>query len=91
MNIRKSKTTTLITAMRILAQDIENDDGLANMAINEAADRLQEMSEALQIGICFAEEILIRNDAAIGRDRPAGKNMAELIESHIEEMTNLTT
>lgn len=91
MNIRKSKTTTLIEAMRILSRDIEIGDGIANMAILEAADRLQEMSEALQIGICFSEEILMRHDAAIGRDQPAGKRMAELIESHIEEMANLTT
>jgi hypothetical protein len=91
MNIRKSKTTTLISAMRILSEDIESNDGLANMAILEAADRLEEMSDAIQLGICFAEEILIRHDNAIGRDRPAGKRMAELIESHIEEMVNLTT
>lgn len=76
--------------MRILSRDIESGDGIANMAILEAADRLEEMSDALQLGICFAEEILIRHDAAIGRDQPAGKSMAELIGSHIEEMANLT-
>lgn len=86
MNIRKSKTTTLITAMRILSRDIETGDGIANMAINEAADRLQEMSEALGVGIRFAEEILRLHDA-VGGD----KKTSELIRTKIEEMANLTT
>jgi len=38
-------TDTLIKTMRILAQDIESEDGVANAAIAEAADRL----EALQL------------------------------------------
>ncbi|WP_029511155.1 hypothetical protein [Marinobacterium stanieri] len=41
-------TTTLIDAMRILANDIQSDDGVANAAIAEAAGRL-EMLEAKSI------------------------------------------
>lgn len=38
---RKSTTETLVAAMRILARDIDG-DGVANAAIAEAADRLEE-------------------------------------------------
>lgn len=40
----KSSTETLIVALRVLARDIQSDDGIANAAIAEAADRLEEMS-----------------------------------------------
>ena len=39
---RKSSTETLIAAMRVLARDIQSGDGVANAAIAEAADRLEE-------------------------------------------------
>jgi hypothetical protein len=40
----KTDTPTLIRALRILAQDIQSGDGVANAAIAEAADRLEELS-----------------------------------------------
>lgn len=43
MKIRTSDET-LISALRILANDIVSGDGVANAAIAEAADRLQELS-----------------------------------------------
>jgi hypothetical protein len=39
----RSDTPTLISAMRILAATVESDDGIANAAIAEAADRLEEL------------------------------------------------
>jgi hypothetical protein len=39
----RTDTPTLISAMRILAASVECDDGIANAAIAEAADRLEEM------------------------------------------------
>lgn len=39
----RTKTETLIAAMRILARDIHSGDGVANAAIVEAADRLVEL------------------------------------------------
>jgi hypothetical protein len=39
----KSSTTTLISALRILAGDIKSEDGVANAAIAEAADRMEEL------------------------------------------------
>ena len=40
----RSTTPTIISAMRTLAADIQCDDGIANGAIHEAADRLEELS-----------------------------------------------
>lgn len=42
-----SSGDTLIAAMRILARDIQSDDGVANSAIAEAADRLERWQAAL--------------------------------------------
>ena len=39
----RTKTETLIAAMRILARDIHSGDCVANAAIVEAADRLEEL------------------------------------------------
>ena len=47
---RKSSTETLIAAMRVLARDIQSGDGVANMAIAEAADRLEELEQQAAIG-----------------------------------------
>ena len=40
---RKTDTKTLINAMRILARDIQSDDGVANGVISEAAYRMEEL------------------------------------------------
>lgn len=44
----RTKTATLIGAMSKLAQDIESVDGLANMMVAEAADRLEELDKRAQ-------------------------------------------
>ena len=73
---RKSSTATLIAAMRILARDIDGGDGVANAAISEAADRLEElqshvMSEHLRDATKMAEQQAriaeLEQQAAIGR------------------------
>ena len=43
MMTRNTDTKTLLKAMRILARDIQSDDGVANGAISEAADRMEEL------------------------------------------------
>lgn len=42
---RRAKTATIAKAMRILAVDIQSDDGVANDACLEAAERLEELAE----------------------------------------------
>ena len=44
----RSSTETLIAAMRILARDIRSTDGVANAAIREAADRLEELQRGIK-------------------------------------------
>jgi hypothetical protein len=39
----KSDTQTLIGALRVLARDIETDDGVVNVVLDEAAQRLEEL------------------------------------------------
>jgi hypothetical protein len=45
----RTETQTLIKAMRVLARDIHSDDGVANAAITEAANRLWEQSEEIRL------------------------------------------
>lgn len=44
----RTSTPILIEALRILARDIQSEDGVANAAIAEAADRMQELFELAQ-------------------------------------------
>jgi hypothetical protein len=41
----KSDTQTLIGALRVLARDIETDDGVVNALLDEAAQRLEELDD----------------------------------------------
>ena len=41
----KSSTTTLIKALQILSKEIQSEDGVANAAIAEAADRLKMLDK----------------------------------------------
>jgi hypothetical protein len=62
----KSTTETLIVAMRALADHIYSEDGVANAAIAEAADRLEELKRenaALKKSILNAE-VLAEYDPA---------------------------
>jgi hypothetical protein len=57
----KTNTDTLIKALRILSQDIQSEDGVANATIAEAADRLHELyRHTLDQGLTIAtlEEIV---------------------------------
>jgi hypothetical protein len=44
----KTTTETLVAAMRALANDIQSEDGVANAAIAEAAQRLEEQQERIK-------------------------------------------
>lgn len=43
----RTDTETLVSALRVLADEIQTDDGVANAAIREAADRLESHWQAL--------------------------------------------
>lgn len=46
----------LVSALRILAQDIQSDDGVANAAIAEAADRLEFQDIQIRNLLALLEE-----------------------------------
>lgn len=51
MTIQKSSDKTLIDSLRILANEIQSGDGVANASIAEAADRLEELTtESITLG-----------------------------------------
>jgi hypothetical protein len=52
----RSKTETIIGALRVLANDIQSGDGLANAAIAEAADRIEELCSELLFQKRLAEK-----------------------------------
>ncbi len=45
----KSSDETLVLAMRVLVRDIPSDDGIANSAIAEAADRIESYAKASDV------------------------------------------
>jgi hypothetical protein len=47
----KTNTQTLAAALRQLASDIDSPDGVANAAIAEAAERLEELHEAITAAV----------------------------------------
>jgi len=44
----RSSNKTLADALRILAQDLESVDGVANAALQEAADRIDELAAEVE-------------------------------------------
>ena len=44
----RTSTETLVSAMRALANDIQSEDGVANAAIQEAAQRLEEQQDRIK-------------------------------------------
>jgi hypothetical protein len=44
----RSSNETLIRALRILAGDIQSDDGVAQAAILEAAQRIEELADCIK-------------------------------------------
>ena len=52
----RSKTETIVGALRVLANDIQSGDGVANAAIAEAADRIEELCAELLFQKRLAEK-----------------------------------
>ena len=77
----KSSTETLINALHILAQEIESPDGVANQAIAEAAERLQELSN----------DVLVKRVAELSAERDNAwaelREIRKAINAHPEEST----
>lgn len=61
--VSMTSTPTLISALRILSKDIQSGDGVANAAIAEAADRMEEFKD-------FAEVMFTLTDWCTHLDDP---------------------
>jgi hypothetical protein len=84
---RKSSTETLVAAMRVLARDIQSGDGVANAAIAEAADRLEELEKQAAIGRRAVEMLADTAEKVeslvgwVGRNMDCGCTPLELVKA----------
>lgn len=51
MSTPKTPDATLVSALRLLAKDIQSSEGIAEGVLYEAADRLQELSIVTDVAI----------------------------------------
>jgi len=93
----RSKTETIIGALRVLANDIQSEDGVANAAIAEAADRMEELCNELlfyrKLNKNFAETSRICAQIYIARnislsEKDVVSALAELDKLYREENYN---
>jgi predicted nuclease with TOPRIM domain len=87
----KTDTNTLIDAMRILANEIESEDGVANAAIAEAADRLEQLQTQLSAAKRGMDSASAAGRLMMEKGRKlAAENSPEAIESEREANAVLT-
>jgi hypothetical protein len=79
----KSNTETLIIAMRYLSEDIHSEDGVANAAIAEAADRLQEL-------LGENNDLKLENQVVIENQLTLSKNVEFYKESYFAASRHVT-
>jgi hypothetical protein len=61
----KTPTDTIISALRILARDIQTDDGVANACLDEAAGRLEELQRANKNALADLAVAIEQRDEAL--------------------------
>jgi len=75
--VHKSSTETLITALEVLAAEIHSNDGIANAALAEAAERLQALDNLRYL----IQDWLLDGDTT-------QETIVEYLENH-DELTGL--
>ena len=80
----KSKTESIISALRVLARDIQTDDGVVNACIEEAAGRLEELERANKNMQCSCdawedEVIKLRKELDETRPEPSRLEIAAML------------
>lgn len=78
MTTQHSSTRTLASAVRILSQEIASPDGVANAALAEASQRLEELSR-IEANLCTAEPALRLAHKAIAENPFGIYSAAEVI------------
>ena len=84
----KTETMTLAAAMDVLARDIQSDDGVANAAIVEAAQRLREQEWEIAGFVTALERarksLRFFKEAGFHEDRARGQpDVLEIVERAI--------
>ena len=72
--IRSTRTPILVSAMRLLAQEIQSEDGVANAAIAEAGNRLADLESELERSNNLLEDV-----------RAAFKQKFEVLETQLSQ------
>ena len=68
----KSKTESLISALRVLSRDIQTDDGVVNACLEEAAGRLEELQRELN-------EAIKERNKTVARQEPSRLEIAAML------------
>jgi hypothetical protein len=66
----KSETDTIISALRVLARDIQTDDGVVNACLGGAAGRLEELQRANQNTLADLAVAIAQRDEALKNQQP---------------------
>ena len=69
MSAPRTETGVLAEALRLLSRDIQSEDGVANMAIAEAAERLMELqaeNKALRKALRCVEDLISESRGVAG-------------------------
>ena len=75
----KSQTDTIISALRVLARDIQTDDGVVNACLEEAAARLEELQRANQNTLADLAVAIERRDDSYAEIKTVRKELAQAI------------
>ena len=75
----KSKTESLISALRVLARDIHTDDGVVNACLEEAAGRLEELERANKNTLADLAVAIERRDDSYAEIKTVRRELSESI------------
>ena len=75
----KSKTESIISALRVLARDIHTDDGVVNACLEEAAGRLEELQRANQNTLADLAVAIERRDDSYAEIKTVRRELAQAI------------
>lgn len=85
----KSSTETIISALRVLARDIQTDDGVVNTCLEEAAGRLEELQRANKNTLADLAVAIERRDDSYAEIKTVRRELSESIRERNKTVSNL--
>ena len=85
----KSETDTIISALRVLARDIQTDDGVVNACLEEAAGRLEELQRANQNTLADLAVAIERRDDSYAEIKTVRRELSEAIKERNKTVADL--